>query len=225
MILEADNIHKSYSGPGGSHVLKGISLSLKARESIAIMGRSGEGKSTLLQILGTLDLPDRGSLIIGGEEAAPSRFNELRSKRIGFIFQSFFLLEDFTVLENLLMPSRIARVPCGKGSAAYSRAMTLLERVGMSEHANQPAKQLSGGEKQRVAFARALCNDPMLILADEPTGNLDYTTAESIHHLLMNLVKEEGKTLVIVTHNQELANMCDRQYILREGLLHSHTPN
>jgi len=220
MILEAKDIHKSYSGPAGSHVLRGVTLSLDAQESIAIMGRSGEGKSTLLQILGTLDFPDEGTLVIGGEEALPSRFNELRSQSIGFIFQSFYLLEDFSVLENLLMPARIARVPCGKGSAAYARALTLLERVGMSQHAHQPAKQLSGGEKQRVAFARALCMDPKLILADEPTGNLDYTTAESIHHLLMSLVKEEGKSLVIVTHNQELANMCDRQYTLREGLLH-----
>jgi len=219
MILEADGVHKTYSGPTPSHVLRGVNLALGRGESIAIMGRSGEGKSTLLQILGTLDLPDHGSVKISGQQVVSSLLDQIRSKDIGFIFQSFYLLQDFTVLENLLMPAKIARIPCGRGSEAYNRAMALLERVGMVEHTHQLAKQLSGGEKQRVAIARALCNDPGLILADEPTGNLDYTTADSIHELLMSLVKEDGKSLVIVTHNQELADMCDRQYVLREGLL------
>ena len=183
------------------------------------MGRSGEGKSTLLQILGTLDQPDQGNIKIGGQPISTSTLNRIRSENIGFIFQSFYLLQDFTVLENLLMPARIARVPCGKGSEAYQRAMALLERVEMGEHAHKLAKLLSGGEKQRVAIARALCNDPDILLADEPTGNLDYTTAELIHNLLLSLVKEDGKTLILVTHNQELANLCDRQFILRDGTL------
>jgi len=219
MILDAQEIHKTYPGPTPNPVLKGVSLSLDPGESVAIMGRSGEGKSTLLQILGTLDLPDQGLVKIGGQPVAPSHLDQIRSQSIGFIFQSFYLLQDFTVLENLLMPAKIARMPCGRGSDAYLRATALLERVGMAEYAHQLAKQLSGGEKQRVALARALCNDPGLIMADEPTGNLDYTTAESIHKLLMSLVKEDGKALIIVTHNQELADMCDRQYILRDGKL------
>jgi len=219
MILEADKIFKTYPGPIPSPILKGISLNVNRGESIAIMGRSGEGKSTLLQILGTLDQPDQGNIKIGGQPISTSTLNRIRSENIGFIFQSFYLLQDFTVLENLLMPARIARVPCGKGSEAYQRAMALLERVEMGEHAHKLAKLLSGGEKQRVAIARALCNDPDILLADEPTGNLDYTTAELIHNLLLSLVKEDGKTLILVTHNQELANLCDRQFILRDGTL------
>ncbi|NGX58281.1 MAG: Lipoprotein-releasing system ATP-binding protein LolD [Chlamydiae bacterium] len=219
MILEAENIHKTFRGPTPFQVLKGVSLQVNRGESVAIMGRSGEGKSTLLSILGTLDEPDQGNLKIGGLPASSSLLNEIRSKNVGFIFQSFHLMQDFTVLENILMPAKIARVPCGKGSEAYNRALSLIERVGLGDHTHQLAKLLSGGEKQRVAIARALCNDPDIIMADEPSGNLDLANAQSIHDLLITLVKEEGKSLILVTHSPELARMCDRVYVLQEGKL------
>lgn len=221
MILEAEDIHKTFQGPPPFSVLKGVNLQVGRGESVAIMGRSGEGKSTLLHILGTLDTPDKGQVIIGGKQAFSSSLNSIRSHQIGFIFQSFHLLQDLSVLENVLMPAMIARLPCGKGSPAYKRALALIERVGLGEHAHQLAKLLSGGEKQRAAIARALCNDPEIILADEPSGNLDLANAKIIHDLLINMVKEEGRSLILVTHSPELASMCDRVYSLQQGVLRS----
>ncbi len=219
MILDAHNLQKSFDNERGPHVLKGVSLKVKKGESIAIMGRSGEGKSTLLQILGTLDEPLSGVVLIDGIAVTSDTYHQLRSEKIGFVFQSFHLLQDFSVMENLLMPARIARRSCRFGSKAYQRAEELLVAVGMADRAHQLAKQLSGGEKQRVAIARALLNNPDLILADEPSGNLDFDTAAVIHDLLLGLVKKEGKTLILVTHNDDLAQMCDHRYTLQNGQL------
>jgi lipoprotein-releasing system ATP-binding protein len=219
MLLQAKEIRKSFRHPAEVEILKGINLEVHAGETLAIMGASGEGKSTLLQILGTLESPSSGQLLIQGEPVTPSRAPALRNAQIGFIFQSFFLLEEHTALQNVLMPARIARRKTRPGSQAWQAAEALLERVGLSHRRDFPVKLLSGGEKQRVAIARALCNDPPLILADEPSGNLDHTTSESIHALLLDLVQEKERTLIAVTHDQTLANMCHRQVRLAEGLL------
>ena len=183
------------------------------------MGSSGEGKSTLLHILGTLEQPSSGQLEICGQPTDTSSLPSLRNRHIGFIFQSFNLLEEDTVLDNVLMPARIAREPTHSRSPAYRRALQLLEKVGLSSRIRFLAKLLSGGEKQRVAIARALLNNPDLILADEPSGNLDYGNSQAIHQLLLMLTKEEGKTLVIVTHDSELASLCDKTYQLKDGKL------
>lgn len=219
-ILIASNLHKAYKQPHLVTLLKGVNLEVYPGETVAIVGRSGEGKSTLLQILGTLESPCSGSLKIAGQEISSSNKTAVRNQSIGFIFQSFHLLEDYTVLENILMPARIARQSIGKGSDAERRAHALLEKVGLKDRAHFNTKLLSGGEKQRVALARALCNDPNMILADEPSGNLDKQTAHLIHTLLLNLAKEHNKALVIVTHDQELAALCNKQYTLSGGQLH-----
>lgn len=218
-VLKAQNLHKKFIHPTAHTVLKGVSLELFKGTSTAIMGRSGEGKSTLLNILGTLEPPNEGELFIGGQKVSFFNTSAIRRKHIGFVFQSFHLLEDFTVLENILMPARIARTPIHSGSEAHAQALSLLEKVGLSERAHFTTKLLSGGEKQRVALARALCNNPDIIFADEPTGNLDRFTAQGIHDLLIHFVKEQGKTLVVVTHNDELAEVCDQRFQLAEGHL------
>jgi lipoprotein-releasing system ATP-binding protein len=217
IVLEAKDLHKSFYSPEKVSVLKGVSLQVKKGESVAIMGRSGEGKSTLLQILGTLENPCAGELLIFGKR--PSDVAEVRNKHMGFVFQSSHLLEDYTVLENVLMPAKIARKPTDKNSPSYQRALLLVEEVGLSQRAHFPAKLLSGGEKQRAAIARALCNDPELIFADEPSGNLDHANSLAIHSLLLNAVKKHKKTLLIVTHDQELASTCDRTLLLNDGVL------
>ena len=210
MTLEARNISKVFQKPHRVEILKDISLVVQPKQSVAIMGASGEGKSTLLHILGTLEAPTSGSLIIAGQNKPTP---QLRNQKIGFVFQAFHLLEDYTVLQNVLMPAMIG------GFDAKERALKLLEKVGLSDRAHFPAKLLSGGEKQRVAIARALINNPDIILADEPSGNLDYNTSQIIHNLLMECVKEEGKSLILVTHDQELANLCDTTYRLINGEL------
>jgi lipoprotein-releasing system ATP-binding protein len=219
LLLEAKNISKAFYLPKIVHILKGISLEVRTGESVAIVGRSGEGKSTLLQILGTLEDPCKGSLVIEGQKVINSNRAQLRNEKIGFVFQSFHLLEDYTTLENVLMPARIARKPTGPGSYAEKRAMSLLETVGLSDRAHFHTKLLSGGEKQRVALARAMCNDPSLILADEPSGNLDSQTAQLIHEILLLFAQDRQKALLLVTHDRELARLCTRQYELRNGLL------
>ena len=210
MTLEAYEISKCFEVPERVEILKNISLKVEAKSSIAIMGASGEGKSTLLHILGTLEAPTSGTLKIGDEDLPTP---ELRNQKLGFIFQSYNLLDDYTVLQNVLMPALIG------GFEAKKRALKLLERVGLSSRANFAAKLLSGGEKQRVAIARALINDPDFILADEPSGNLDHTTSNMIHNLLLDCVREEGKSLIVVTHNQMLADLCDKTYHLINGEL------
>ncbi len=214
MILQATNIFKTFKSPEKLEILKGISISIAAGESIAICGRSGEGKTTLLHILGTLEEPDSGKIQIAGKEWTPSTAHQIRNQHIGFIFQSYNLLDDFTVLENILMPSRIGRRLPDPALALY-----WLKRLNLESRAHFPAKLLSGGEKQRVAIIRALANNPDLILADEPSGNLDRAHAEQIGKLLLTLVREEKKSLILVTHDPELAALCDRKYTLCDGHL------
>jgi lipoprotein-releasing system ATP-binding protein len=206
-MLKARQIVKAY--PKLS-LLNSIDLTLEKGQSIAICGRSGEGKTTLLHILGTLEAPDSGLLEIGGELITRSNAPFIRNQQIGFIFQAYNLLEDFTTLENVLMPARIARRPISR-----QKGLDLLSQVDLLNRADYPAKLLSGGERQRAAIARALCNNPSIILADEPTGNLDRGNAKLISDLLISL----KKSLIIVTHDAELANLCDQQYLLKEGTL------
>lgn len=217
-ILKAKQIHKTFDYPVKTSILKGVDLEVSQGETVAIMGRSGEGKSTLLHILGTLDQPNQGSLVIAGKDANLFNKTLIRNESIGFIFQSFHLLEDYTVLENVMMPAKIGRKPF---AAAKERALELLEHVGLLERASFNAKQLSGGEKQRVAIARALCNDPDIIFADEPSGNLDRENAMIIHDLLMRFARDHKKALVVVTHDPELASLCDTRYSLSDGRLRS----
>lgn len=218
-LLKAENISKSFYYPNAVEILKRISLSVNGGESVAIVGRSGEGKSTLLQILGTLESPCQGSLYIEGEEVNNSNRTYVRNQKIGFVFQFFHLLEDYTALQNILMPARIARQSTSLGSSAEQRAWALLKRVGLADRAHLDTKYLSGGEKQRVALARAMCNDPSLILADEPSGNLDSQTAQMIHEILLEFAHDHKKALLLVTHDRDLARLCTRQYELRNGLL------
>ncbi|SCA63907.1 Lipoprotein-releasing system ATP-binding protein LolD [Chlamydiales bacterium SCGC AG-110-P3] len=219
-ILCARGLAKSYSSPKPVMVLNDISLSVRRGETVAIIGRSGEGKSTLLQILGTLETPDRGALQVAGLHASHTNRAQLRNKHIGFVFQGFNLLDHCSALENVLMPAQIARRATGKKGEARVRAMELLEEVDLTDRASFDARLLSGGEKQRVAIARAMMNDPDLLLADEPTGNLDHATSTGLQQLLIDFASRHGKSLIVVTHDQELANRCDSCYLLQEGRLH-----
>lgn len=214
VILKAENLKKTFINPRKCEILKGISLAVHAGETVAIMGPSGVGKSTLLHILGTLDTPSAGTLEISGKNALGDAAATLRNEHIGFIFQNYNLLDEYSVTDNVLMPTRIARV-----SGKEEVAKNLLKEVGLSGHLSHLAKQLSGGEKQRAAIARALCNNPDLILADEPTGNLDDTNSARIHELLISSAKTLNKGLIVVTHNHELAKQCDVIYTLHDGYL------
>lgn len=214
-LLKAHKLKKSFNIPNRVTILDEVDLTVERGETVAIMGRSGEGKSTLLHILGTLEPPSDGLIEIAGKPVSLSTVSAIRNQHIGFVFQSFHLLEDYTVLDNILMPARIGRKSVTKSSVAKERALHLLNEVGLVHRAEFFTKQLSGGEKQRVAIARALCNDPDLILADEPSGNLDRQTAEMIHDLLL----KSGKTLIIVTHDHSLANLCQKRYVLSNGKL------
>lgn len=216
LLLKATNIHKSYHHPLEVNLLKGINLEVKGGESAAIVGRSGEGKSTLLQILGTLEDSCSGSLTIANQLVGSANKSHIRNQLIGFVFQSFHLLEDYSALENVLMPAKIARQKVGK--QVLEHGYHLLEQVGLADRAQFSTKLLSGGEKQRVALARALCNNPKIIFADEPSGNLDSHTAELIHQLLLQFVSE-GKALILVTHDWNLAQLCTNQYELKNGML------
>lgn len=217
--LRATNVKKAFFYPKKISILNGINLEVPKSTSVAIIGRSGEGKSTLLQILGTLDEPTEGTLEISGISVNSRNKCTIRNQEIGFIFQSFHLLDDYTALENVLMPAYIARKNISKDSEAYQLGLKLLDYVGLSDRAHHHTKLLSGGEKQRVAIARALCNNPNLLLADEPSGNLDAATAQMIHNLLLQYVKENNKSLILVTHDQNLANRCDQVYTLKSGQL------
>lgn len=219
MILQAKKIKKRFKHPVEIDLLRGIDLVVEKGETVAIMGRSGEGKSTLLQILGTLDNPTEGELIIADLPATSNHLSTLRNQHLGFIFQAFHLLEDYTVLQNILMPAMIARKDTGQGSRAHQRAQELLDQVGLSGRQQHFGKQLSGGEKQRVAIARALMNDPDLIFADEPSGNLDRQNADAIHHLLLDFAHKQGKSLIVVTHDEQLASLCQTNYRLTDGIL------
>lgn len=216
MIL-AKNIHKYYDK---LHVLKGVDLHIQKGEIVSIVGASGAGKTTLLQILGTLDKPDLdkdSSLIINNEailEMNDKNLSKFRNTNLGFIFQFHQLLPEFTALENVCIPAFIAYK---EKKETEKEAKRLLEYLGLSERINHKPSQLSGGEQQRVAVARALINKPAIIFADEPSGNLDTVTAENLHQLFFELRDEFGQTFVIVTHNEDFANMADRKLIMSDG--------
>jgi lipoprotein-releasing system ATP-binding protein len=202
-------------------VLKGASLSVREGEMLAVMGPSGVGKSTLLHILGTLDRPDSGQVLFDGQDVA--RLNDagrsaFRNREVGFVFQFYHLLADFTALENVLIPARISRRHRAR-SSPKQRAKELLDRVGLGDRLHQRVQKLSGGEQQRVAIARALMNEPRLLLADEPTGNLDTATSDGIHQMLKAISRDRGQTMVIVTHDEGLAGICDRVAHMVDGVI------
>jgi lipoprotein-releasing system ATP-binding protein len=214
MILQTKGIHKSYDG---LHVLKGIDLSIKEGEVVSIVGSSGAGKTTLLQILGTLDKPDKGILEIAGErpfEMSSKKIAEFRNKNIGFIFQFHQLLPEFTALENIIIPAIIRKTPI---DLAKKEANKLLDLIGLSNRATHKPNELSGGEQQRIAVCRALINQPKVIFADEPSGNLDSKNSEELHNLFFKLREEFNQTFVIVTHNEILADMADRKLVMQDG--------
>lgn len=216
-MIKASNIHKHY---GDLHVLKGVDLTIDKGEIVSIVGASGAGKTTLLQIIGTLDNHDANAnskLLIDNtniKELSAREMAAFRNKNIGFIFQFHQLLPEFTALENICIPAFIAETP---KKQAIKRAEELLSFLGLSHRKNHKPNELSGGEQQRVAVARALSNNPALILADEPSGNLDTETAENLHNLFLKLRDEFGQTFVIVTHNPELAEMTDRKVTMQDG--------
>lgn len=215
-VIEIKNIVKSY---GELKVLKGIDLTIKEKEIVTIVGASGAGKSTLLHILGTLDTPDEGELLYDSVNIArlsSNKLSEFRNNNIGFVFQFHHLLPEFTALENVCIPAWIK----GTGKKeAEQRATELLTLLGLEERVNHKPNQLSGGEQQRVSVARALVNHPRVVLADEPSGNLDTRTKNELHQLFFTLREELGQTFVIVTHDTELARMSDRQIKLNDGIL------
>lgn len=214
MIIEAKLIRKSF---GPLEVLKGVNFCADKGEVVSIMGASGAGKSTLLQILGTLSRPDSGTLVIDGTDVASLRDSALstfRGRRIGFVFQAHRLLPEFSALENVMMPALIAGETA---AAAREKAHRLLADVGLTERGSHKPSELSGGEAQRVAIARALVNNPAVLFADEPTGNLDSATKADIHRLLFELRERLGQTIVIVTHDPQLAELCDRRLFMKDG--------
>ena len=215
MIIDAKNIEKSF---GSLKVLKGVNFQVEPQEVVSIMGASGAGKSTLLQILGTLSTPDAGSLTIEGTDVLhlpQKQLSAFRNKRIGFVFQAHHLLPEFTALENVMIPALIGGA---SRKDAREKALELLRTVGLEERVTHKPSELSGGEQQRVAIARALVNQPAILFADEPSGNLDSRTKEDIHALFFQLRKQLGQTIVIVTHDAGLAQMCDRTCHMKDGL-------
>ena len=217
-ILVARDIRKSYGrGAARFDALDGVSLEVRSGESIAIVGKSGSGKSTLMHLLALLDQPDGGTLLVGDSDAgnlSVRQLNRLRSEDFGFVFQQFFLTANETVLENVVLPLKIAGVGLRERRI---RGMAVLKQLDMSDKAKSKAVTLSGGQKQRVAIARALINNPKVIFADEPTGNLDTVTGALVEDILFTLNREQGITLVIVTHDPDLAARCDRQFFIRDG--------
>jgi lipoprotein-releasing system ATP-binding protein len=220
--VEVVDLHKSFVHGGRVlEIIKGLSFVLEPGEMAAIVGASGVGKSTLLHVLGTLDLPTGGSIRIDGEEItrfAPARLAEFRNREIGFVFQFHHLLPEFTALENVLMPALIRREPRAR---ALPRALELLARMGLYERTTHKPGELSGGEQQRVALARALMMRPSLLLADEPTGNLDSHTGQEMHRLFVEINREDGTTMLIVTHNPDLAGLMPRRLHMVDGGIES----
>ena len=215
-MIQSENITKSF---GSLQVLKGINLSVASGEVASIVGASGAGKTTLLEILGTLSRPDSGVVRLDGVDAfALSRreLARLRNRKLGFVFQMHHLLPEFTALENVCMPAFIAGVDRRK---AERRSKELLGYLGLTGRMQHKPSEMSGGEQQRVAIARAMVNSPAVILADEPSGNLDSHNKQELHALFFKLRKEMGQTIVIVTHDEELANMCDRKITMSDGVM------
>jgi len=215
-MLKAHTIHKSY---GQLKILKGVDLEVNKGEIVTIVGASGAGKSSLLNILGTLDKPDSGSVTIGNTDVSKLSNKDLsafRNKQIGFVFQFHHLLVEFNALENVCIPALIAG---DNRVVAEQKAKILLNRLGLKDRMTHKPGQLSGGEQQRVAVARALVNNPAMIFADEPSGNLDSTNANELHHLFIELRDEFHQTFVIVTHNEHLAELSDRKVLMKDGLI------
>ncbi|MBO6160842.1 MAG: ABC transporter ATP-binding protein [Bacteroidales bacterium] len=214
-MISGKRIEKSF---GALKVLKGIDMQVEPAEVVSIMGASGAGKSTLLQILGTLSTPDAGTLEIDGTDVfslSGAELSAFRNRKIGFVFQFHHLLPEFNALENVMIPALIAQRP---EAEARAEAVRLLSEMGLADRTGHKPSELSGGEQQRVAIARALVNRPSILFADEPSGNLDSKTKAEIHQLFFDLRERYGQTVVIVTHDPELARMCDRSLFMRDGL-------
>lgn len=215
-LVSVSGIRKSY---GSLEVLKGITLTITRGEVAAIVGASGAGKSTLLHIIGTLDTPDSGKVVIDGIDVftySPADLSAFRNRSVGFVFQFHNLLPEFTAKENVMIPAFIAKKSVQQAEA---RADELLALLGISGRANHKPSELSGGEQQRVAVARALINAPALVLADEPSGNLDSKNARELHQLFFDLRRQFNQTFIIVTHNEEFAAMADRKLVIRDGII------
>lgn len=213
-MIVIENLHKSY---GNLKVLKGVDLSIKKGEIVSIVGSSGAGKSTLLHLMGTLDRADEGKIIINDENTSvlsDKKLSTFRNKHIGFVFQFHHLLPEFTALENVCIPAFINHTPKAE---AEKKAIELLDLLGLTARMHHKPSELSGGEQQRVAVCRALINSPAVVLADEPSGNLDSVAAKELHQLFFDLRTKTNQTFVIVTHNEELANMADRKLVMKDG--------
>ncbi len=221
IILDARAVWRVFEGTKGPiEVLRGLDLRVAPGEVVVILGASGAGKSTLLHILGTLDRPDSGAVLIRGRDplsCSERELNRIRNRDIGFVFQFHYLLPEFTALENVMMPAVIGG---GSREGVEERAAGLLRDVGLGERMGHRPAELSGGEQQRVAVARSLVNGPGIVLADEPSGNLDDRTSESLHALISDLSRSQGRTFVIVTHKRDLLAKADRGFVLAEGVLH-----
>lgn len=220
-ILKLENIEKKYSGSVEElHIINNLNLTVEEGEFISILGRSGSGKSTLLNIMGLLDRADNGKIFIGGQEVetlSESERDTIKNQMIGFVFQFHYLLPEFTALENVMLPALLNNF--SQRAEIEKRALELLERVGLGERKDHKPAQLSGGEKQRVAIARALINSPKILLADEPTGNLDEETSEMIFKILKDINKNEKQSIIVVTHSKDLAEISDKQLYLKKGVL------
>jgi len=218
--IDAQGLEKSYgSGANRFDALKGVSVQIAPGETVAIVGKSGSGKSTLMHLLALLDEPDKGTLQVAGHDAktlSRREVNKLRNKEFGFVFQQFFLTPNVSVLDNVILPLKIAGLG---GKERRQRGMEVLEQLELADKAKNKATTLSGGQKQRVVIGRALVNAPRVIFADEPTGNLDTATGAVVEDILFELNRSQGITLVIVTHDEELAARCDRQIYIRDGLV------
>ncbi|TLP76900.1 ABC transporter ATP-binding protein [Nesterenkonia sphaerica] len=224
-VLETENLVKVYGrGPAQFHALKGLTFGIHRGESVAIVGKSGSGKSTLMHLLALLDEPTSGVVALDGRPVSklkPKVVSALRNETFGFVFQQFFLNPHQTVLENVTLPLKIAGVPRAERDR---RGMGALEQLEMADKAKNRATDLSGGQKQRACIARALINNPDVVFADEPTGNLDSATSETVEDILLNLQREHGITLVVVTHDEDLAGKCQRRLIMQDGqIVDEHT--